>query len=407
MTFITDLSSKELLTRSWKSVYSGKTKSQRKNSKGVDNISLYDFKEKESEKINNLFLDIKKGKYEISPLHGFIEPKPGKQFDRLICVPTTRDRIIHKSILGLINRIVFPHINTGVSYCGINENLWGKNKNPDSLNTKKAVKVLIKEVEKGNFWVFKADIEGFYDNISRLRLLNKIRKILDNDSSLNALIKKIIYFKLGNKKEFQSNKRIKKQNRKIGIAQGSALSPLFSNISLKEFDNKMNKKCGKSFIRYVDDFLIISRKEQDVKKLGKYAEKLLEKEGLKLSPSKTEVVNIRDGLVFLGIKFTRTRITTKLNRAQIIQNTQKVLSLKNQDYLKCKNDKERVKDMNFRIQGQVEYYKYYHIGEMIKLMNFVIKSRKNLLPLGLKTINLPKIAPLVEEKNWQALFKLP
>ena len=55
--------------------------------------------------------------------------------------------------------------------------------------------------------------------------------------------------------------------RRIGVPQGSPISPLLSNIMLHELDTEM-ERLGLRFVRYADDFSIYCKTESEAKQAG-------------------------------------------------------------------------------------------------------------------------------------------
>ena len=94
------------------------------------------------------------------------------------------------------------------------------------------------------------------------------------------------------------------QPRKIGIIQGSPLSPLFANIYLHSFDKAMTR-AGIRLVRYADDFLLFCRSEGRAQQALNHAEKRLSTLRLQLNPKKTRIAHFDNGVEFLGHVFDR------------------------------------------------------------------------------------------------------
>ena len=92
--------------------------------------------------------------------------------------------------------------------------------------------------------------------------------------------------------------------RKIGIIQGSPLSPLLANIYLHPFDKAMTR-AGIRLVRYADDLLLLCRNESRARHAHQEAQKQLAPLKLALNPKKTEVVDFNTGIEFLGHIFDR------------------------------------------------------------------------------------------------------
>ena len=87
--------------------------------------------------------------------------------------------------------------------------------------------------------------------------------------------------------------------RKIGIIQGSPLSPLLANIYLHPFDKAMTR-AGIRMVRYADDLLLLCRTESRARHALQHAQKQLATLKLELNPKKTQIAEFNTGIEFLG-----------------------------------------------------------------------------------------------------------
>ena len=94
------------------------------------------------------------------------------------------------------------------------------------------------------------------------------------------------------------------QPRKIGIIQGSPLSPLLANIYLHPFDKAITRE-GIRLVRYADDLLLLCRSENRARHALQYAQKRLATLKLALNPQKTQIAHFDNGIEFLGHIFDR------------------------------------------------------------------------------------------------------
>ena len=90
--------------------------------------------------------------------------------------------------------------------------------------------------------------------------------------------------------------------RKIGIIQGSPLSPLLANIYLHPFDKAINR-AGIRMVRYADDLLLLCRSEGRARHALQHAQKQLATLKLELNPKKTQIADFNTGIEFLGHNF--------------------------------------------------------------------------------------------------------
>lgn len=94
------------------------------------------------------------------------------------------------------------------------------------------------------------------------------------------------------------------QPRKIGIIQGSPLSPLLANLYLHAFDKAMTRS-GIQLVRYADDFLLLCRSEGRAQQALNHARKRLAPLKLQLNCNKTKIEHFNNGIEFLGHVFDR------------------------------------------------------------------------------------------------------
>ena len=92
--------------------------------------------------------------------------------------------------------------------------------------------------------------------------------------------------------------------RKIGIIQGSPLSPLLANLYLHAFDKAMTRT-GIRMVRYADDLLLLCRSEGRAQQALNHAQKRLATLKLQLNPKKTNITHFDNGIQFLGHVFDK------------------------------------------------------------------------------------------------------
>ena len=109
--------------------------------------------------------------------------------------------------------------------------------------------------------------------------------------------------------------------RKIGIIQGSPLSPLLANIYLHPFDKAMHR-AGIRMVRYADDLLLLCRSEGRAQYALQHAQRQLATLKLELNPKKTQIADFNTGIEFLGHIFDADGCYQPIPepRAKVLQN---------------------------------------------------------------------------------------
>ena len=142
-------------------------------------------------------------------------------------------------------------------------------------------------------WVLKCDIRKFFASIDHTVLMDILRTRI-SDARLLALLGNIIG-------SFHSKWPTPGVGH-IGLPLGNLTSQLLVNIYMNEFDQfaKHTLK-AKHYVRYADDFVLLSSDKQYLLNILPYMEVFLH-EGLKLTlhPDKVSIATLASGVDFLG-----------------------------------------------------------------------------------------------------------
>jgi RNA-directed DNA polymerase len=169
-------------------------------------------------------------------------------------------------------------------------------------------------------WIVEGDIQACFDEISHPDLMDRVRARV-RDKRVLALVK--AFLKAG----ILGEDRVLRENN-AGTPQGSILSPLLSNVALSVLDEYIAQGPGGPassqvergkrrrhglpnyrLVRFADDWcLMISGTRADAEALREEITDVLSTGmGLRLSPEKTLITHIGDGLDFLGWRIQRHR----------------------------------------------------------------------------------------------------
>src|ERR1700719_2115416 len=97
---------------------------------------------------------------------------------------------------------------------------------------------------------------------------------------------------------------------KIGVPQGSPISPLYSNIYLNLLDQLWHsrgypEKLGATLHRYADDGILVCRK--DATQALQAFEGIALRMGLTINREKTRITKLTEGFDFIGFQFVKRR----------------------------------------------------------------------------------------------------
>jgi len=162
-----------------------------------------------------------------------------------------------------------------------------------------------------NVWVLKCDISKFFDSIDH-EILSELlfEKIKDIDT--RWLLENII-------QSFEKEKG-------KGLPLGNSTSQLFANVYMNVFDQYAKHKLkAKYYIRYCDDFVVVSKDreflESLISKMSSFFEERLK---LKLHSRKVEIRKISQGIDFLGyVALPHYRVLRTSTKKRIIRQSKK------------------------------------------------------------------------------------
>jgi len=209
------------------------------------------------------------------------DPKP-----RNIHKATVRDRLLHHAIYRVLYSYFDKKFICNSYSCRINK------------GTHKAMnrfREYARKVSKNNTktcFVLKCDIKKFFANIDH-KILKKILEKHIKDKNIMWLFSQVI-------DSFNSIYAI--ADICMGLPLGNLTSQLLVNIYMNEFDQFMKRKLKvEYYIRYADDFVILSDDKNYLEELLLKISDFLNKElKLQLHPDKVFIKTVASGLDFLG-----------------------------------------------------------------------------------------------------------
>ena len=244
---------------------------------GIDEVDYYQYELEQITAIESLHHRLKTGSYQ-APNNRRVWIDKGEGKKRALGISTTEDKIVQKSVTGILNLIYEQDFYP---------NSYGFRPN---RSAHQALSQLRKECMRwGTNWIIDADIQGCFDNFDHTRMLEFLRKRI-TDRSLLRLIQNWLEAGIVDGKEVFSSER--------GTPQGNILSPLLCNIYLHYVLDQWIEETvkpllkGRCFlIRYADDFVIGFSNQSDAERVMKTIPKRLMKYGLNIHPEKSRLLN--------------------------------------------------------------------------------------------------------------------
>ena len=317
-----------------------------------------------------LWTEINDKTYKISPLNVFVVDEPVK---REIFAAKFRDRIVHHLVINKINHLFEKEFIYDSYSCRL-----GKGTHFGVSRIDRFIRQCSDNYQK-NCWILKLDIKGYFMNIDKEILLNKLTRFLKEKYD-KADKEKIIWLCRKNiENDPTKNSTRKSPKRKwsglpkskslfyaadnCGLPVGNYTNQVFANFYLNSMDHFIKHDLKVRYYgRYVDDFVLISRDKEKLKGLIPIIKKFLKKNlGLDIHPKKIYFQHFSKGLEFLGVlikpyrKYVSSRV--KNNFLQKIEVVNEKLSKK--DFSK-KEKKKLVSQINSYL-GMLKHYDTYNL----------------------------------------------
>lgn len=229
-----------------------------------------------------LIKELSSGEYAPEPSAAFtVRKKDGT--DRIIERPSLRDLVAQRYLLKTVS---------GVFDKMFEETSIGYRK---GVSRKTAIELVRSAAADGYEWVIESDVEDFFPSVDLAVLEETLDGLLpERDGLIKRLLIKAVRGGCVLAGEFRPREK--------GLPQGNPLSPMLANLYLDRFDERM-MALGARLVRYADDFIIMTRTEDDARAMLERCERELSGLGLGVNREKTGIRRLKDGFEFLGIRF--------------------------------------------------------------------------------------------------------
>ncbi|MFD9894085.1 group II intron reverse transcriptase/maturase [Amycolatopsis sp. NPDC059027] len=258
-----------------------------KGAAGVDRQSLADFARDEKKNLYKIWNRMSSGSYFPPPVRAVEIPKADGGV-RVLGVPTVADRIAQTVVAMTLEPLVEPVFH---------QDSYGYRPGRSALD---AVEVCRKRCWQSQ-WVIDLDIQGFFDNVPHDPILDAVRKHTDLPWIL-LYVRRWLTAPIQ-----QADGTLVARDR--GTPQGSAISPLLSNLFMHyALDAWLAREQPLvRFERYCDDVIVHCVSEKQAKYVRNVIAARLWRFGLRTHPGKTKIVHcVQEGRTATshGMEFT-------------------------------------------------------------------------------------------------------
>jgi RNA-directed DNA polymerase len=250
---------------------------KRNKASGIDGVTVEAYGENLEEKLSQLVASLKAKSYRPKPVRRVYIPKPGKDEQRPLGIPSVEDKLV---------QLMLKKILEGIFEADFLDCSYGFRPKRSCHDAIKALDQAV--MRKPVNYIVEVDIRKFFDEVSHYWLQRCLEERI-GDRNLLWLVRRIL--KAGVVSE---GKRLPTE---VGTPQGGVISPLLANIYLHYvldlwFEKKIKPqaKGPMEIIRYCDDFVVCCASEADAKQFMEALKQRLTKFGLRVAEDKTRIV---------------------------------------------------------------------------------------------------------------------
>jgi len=347
----------DVLWQAWRSVKANK------GAPGVDGASIETMVSNgEEEMISRVRDKLRAKTYQFQPVRRVEIPKPGGG-RRPLGIATLEDRLV-QTAMKLILEPIFEADFHDCSY--------GYRPKRDAKMASKAIR---EDLYRGAWGVVEIDCQSCFTTIPHDKLLMLIRQRVV-DGSMLRIIKQSLKVGIAYQGQVEPTK--------VGVPQGSPISPLYSNIYLKLLDQLWHKrnypeKLGARLHRYAEDAMLVCRKSAP-QALAAF-EAIARRMDLRVNRDKTRITKLTEGFDFLGFEFVKRR-SPKTGRNAIYIFPSKEAQRRIRRRIKYFTKRrapvppdEFVRQTGEAVRGWVGYYRHTNASEAFRTLQRFINIR--------------------------------
>ena len=231
------------------------------------------------------------------------------------------------------------------------------------------------DLYRGAWGVVEIDLKSYFTSIPHDKLLVLIQERVV-DGSLLKLIKQSLKVGVAYADKIEPTR--------VGVPQGSPISPLYSNIYLNVMDRVWQSRgypqqLGATMHRYADDVILVCRgnAEQALQAFEAIAQRM----ELNLNREKTRITKLSDGFDFIGFHFVKRRSGRSGKPTIYIQPSQTAQRRIRQKIRQITSrrapisPKEWLQWISLIVRGWVNYYRHTSASQAFRRLQHFINTR--------------------------------
>ena len=269
---------------------------------------------------------LREGRYEFSPKWGYAKRKSGGS-RRGITVHGVSDRIVQRAILNVIYTRdpalrkclgqVPEVLNIPTSFAGT-----------PGRGVPEAIALAVKTIRGGATAFAVSDMKDFFPCVPRMDVVQCFKDNVQ-DNEFVELFRAALQTEIENRDEIAQWLELFPID-EVGVAQGSLLSVLAGNLSLRHFDVRLNAG-DLTTIRYLDDFAVLGRDLNAVAEGFGAAREELEKLGMTCyqpddGSQKAFLGSVAGGFDFLGCRVHPDGVSPARARRKLLREIQQLIA---------------------------------------------------------------------------------
>lgn len=243
---------------------------------GMDGVTMKAFGDDLDAEIEQLWQELREGRYRASPVRRVYIPKANGKL-RPLGVPTVRDRTVQRAVAEILGAVYEPYFK---------DFSYGFRPGRSTHDALESLRVTIDRTPIR--WVVEADIASYFDTVNHHWLMKFLQHRMADRTLLRLVAK---WLKAGAMDGGVVSRR------DDGTPQGGPLSPLLANIYLHYvldlwFDHRFKPSVAGTcaLVRYADDFVVCFEHKYEAERFRQELEARFDEFGLRLSVEKTRLI---------------------------------------------------------------------------------------------------------------------